>query len=263
MSNSQLQKINKRLGINRYKVWFKQADYDLKAAQISHEANFCEWTCFQSEQAVEKALKAVLAHAGWHPPKTHKLSVLIGLCNNANTSFRNTQFKFRDLEVFTFVSRYPFVIPGDIRTPHEIVSCKDGESCLVQADFLLQRISEILNQEYQNGYEDIENIGSINIEKRLENIKKSVVEKFNPKKIVVFGSYGRGENYLSTIDLLIVAKTDLNYIERVREIREITKGGLPSVDPVVYTPEEFELLKQTDSFLQSALSEGRVIYEKK
>ena len=40
--------------------WMKQAEADLKAARDSFEASNYEWSCFQSQQSGEKALKAYL-----------------------------------------------------------------------------------------------------------------------------------------------------------------------------------------------------------
>lgn len=130
---------------NRYKVWLEQAEFDFKAANHSLKGEFYEWTCFQSEQSVEKALKAVLVHAGWRPPKMHKLAVLMSYCNNANKEFRRTKFEFRDLESFTFVSRYPFLIPGENLSPHKFITLEDAQRCLDQARAFLDKIQKLLN----------------------------------------------------------------------------------------------------------------------
>jgi len=44
--------------------WFKQALRDLKAARDSLNAENYEWTCFQSQQSAEKAVKAVALASG-------------------------------------------------------------------------------------------------------------------------------------------------------------------------------------------------------
>lgn len=131
---------------NRYKVWLEQAEYDLQAAQVSKDNDFYEWACFQSEQAAEKALKGVLVHAGWRPPKMHKLAVLMSYCNNANERFRRTKFEFRDLESFTFVSRYPFLIPGENLSPHEFITLDDAQRCISQARAFLDKIHKLLEE---------------------------------------------------------------------------------------------------------------------
>lgn len=130
----------------RYKVWLEQANHDLRAADTSKDKQFYEWACFQSEQAVEKALKAVLVHAGWRPPKMHKLAVLMSYCNRANSDFKQTKFEFRDLEAFTFVSRYPFLIPGENLSPHEFITLDDAQKCISQARTFLKKIQKLLKE---------------------------------------------------------------------------------------------------------------------
>lgn len=49
----------------RYQDWLKQAERDFKAAQDSLRAGNYEWAVFQSIQAAEKALKAVLLFCGF------------------------------------------------------------------------------------------------------------------------------------------------------------------------------------------------------
>ncbi|MCY4374965.1 MAG: HEPN domain-containing protein [Spirochaetaceae bacterium] len=44
--------------------WFRQARRDLDSARAQVASGFCEWACFISQQASEKALKAVLQKLG-------------------------------------------------------------------------------------------------------------------------------------------------------------------------------------------------------
>jgi len=44
--------------------WIKQAIRDLESAKAQKLDGFYEWTCFISQQASEKALKAVLQRMG-------------------------------------------------------------------------------------------------------------------------------------------------------------------------------------------------------
>jgi len=141
-----LRKLKRKGKGERYKVWLEQAEFDYEAANVSKENKFYEWSCFQCEQSVEKALKAVLVHAGWRPPKMHKLAVLMSYCNDANKEFRKTKFEFRDLESFTFVSRYPFLIPGENLSPHKFINLEDAKRCLKQARSFLDKIHNLLKE---------------------------------------------------------------------------------------------------------------------
>ncbi len=247
---------------NRSKIWFEQAGFDLLAANISNSSGFYEWGCFQSTQAVEKALKALLTFSGWNPPKTHKLSVLIGLCNNANHDFRKVKFIFRDLEIYTFIARYPFLLPGESRTPHDYIADHEAVKCIEQADDITQKIEKLLvsvREDYI--YEDFENIHQVDaISRRIDLAVANIVREIDPEYIVLFGGYGRGEDIMSTLDFLIIAQSDLSFVDRIRHVREITKGGLPVVEPVVYTPAEFDAIKQHEDFLCNAIREGKVLY---
>ena len=44
--------------------WIRQTRRDLESAKAQTTAGFYEWACFISQQASEKALKAVLQHLG-------------------------------------------------------------------------------------------------------------------------------------------------------------------------------------------------------
>lgn len=92
-----------------------------------------------------------------------------------------------------------------------------------------------------------------------------IVRKFHPEKIILFGSWARGEaREDSDLDLLVV----LSKIEHKRKAAiEILRAlnGLPiSKDVIVTTPEEIEERgKVIGDILRPALEEGKVVYEPK
>jgi HEPN domain-containing protein len=51
--------------MNRYRDWLDQAKRDLQRAHIDAEHEFWEWACFTSQQAAEKAVKALLMNRGY------------------------------------------------------------------------------------------------------------------------------------------------------------------------------------------------------
>lgn len=53
--------------------WWKQAHADLKAARDSAAQEHYEWACFQSQQAAEKALKALYIHRKRTTIATHNI----------------------------------------------------------------------------------------------------------------------------------------------------------------------------------------------
>ncbi|MEP7103884.1 MAG: HEPN domain-containing protein [Candidatus Dojkabacteria bacterium] len=257
---------------DRFSIWLEQADYDLKAAKKSIGDGFFEWTCYQSVQSVEKALKAVIVQAGWSPPQTHKLGVLVSICNKANNFFSQVKLNFRGLEAYTFISRYPFIYPdSQKKSPHELILRKDAETCLDIASELLIRVQSFLNNE--NKYEGVapavedfyfteeEVLG------RIDNIVATlkVADKIKVEKIILFGSFARDNinPRTSTMDVLIIGETTLGFIDRLTYVRDLTKGGEPILEPLVYTPQEFDFMvnEEGEGFLESAIAEGKVIYK--
>ena len=99
----------------------------------------------------------------------------------------------------------------------------------------------------------------------LSEVVDRIVRKFKPEKIILFGSWARGDaREDSDLDLLIV----LSQVEHKRKAAiEILRAlnGLPiSKDIIVTTPQEIaERGKTIGYILQPALEEGKVIYEPK
>ena len=82
--------------------WFDKAKKDLKAAENSIKTKDYEWSCFQSQQAVEKALKAIYIKKNKKLLKVHDLVLLakkinaprkiILLCSKINPSYIETRY---------------------------------------------------------------------------------------------------------------------------------------------------------------------------
>lgn len=87
---------------------------------------------------------------------------------------------------------------------------------------------------------------------------------FNLDKIVLFGSHARGEaTDHSDIDFLVIMQTDLPKPQRSVPMYRLLRGYMQSVDIVVRTQEEVdEYANLPFSFLQTALREGVVLYER-
>lgn len=97
----------------------------------------------------------------------------------------------------------------------------------------------------------------------LDHVTKTIVERFHPKRIMVFGSHARGDARPdSDLDLFIEMETSLRPPERAIEVSEVF--GLRSwpMDIVVYTPEEVRRLRHVKGTLLSMIEkEGKVLYE--
>jgi uncharacterized protein len=104
-------------------------------------------------------------------------------------------------------------------------------------------------------------MGSI-FEKEIEDITAQIIKKYNPIKIILFGSAARGEfGPDSDADFLIIKKETPFYgADRIRELNRLLERNIP-LDVLIYRPEEFEKrLKMGDPFLKAILKEGKVLY---
>jgi HEPN domain-containing protein/predicted nucleotidyltransferase len=258
---------------NRFRVWLEQGKYDLEAAKTSMDNKHYEWSCYQCIQSVEKVLKAIIVHGGFRPPKTHKIGVLLGMANDAEKSFEDVKLNFRKLESFTFISRYPFVIPGENKTPHEIVTKDDAETSYRMAQEICEKIVSYLDERPVQAGESEQLVRDYyykaeEIDTRIDELVKILrsLEKVQTEKVMLFGSFAREKTRpkSSTMDILVVGKTDLPFIERIHYVREATKGSVPIIEPLVYTPDEFHalLVEEGEGFLESALDEAKVLWEK-
>jgi predicted nucleotidyltransferase len=81
-------------------------------------------------------------------------------------------------------------------------------------------------------------------------IKTFLQQKLNRHKIkaaYIFGSFARKETSAwSDIDLLIVTNTTEPFLERARSFEELYELGI-AIDILVYTPEEFSKLKDSNT----------------
>jgi predicted nucleotidyltransferase len=90
----------------------------------------------------------------------------------------------------------------------------------------------------------------------------SDLSKFNPEKIILFGSQVRGDwDEESDIDIIVVYQTDKKFLDRLEEL--YMTWSLPvAVDILAYTPEEFTDMMEDNYFLKQSVDEGKIIYEK-
>lgn len=92
---------------------------------------------------------------------------------------------------------------------------------------------------------------------------RRIVEKFSPKKIIIFGSVARKQaDENSDLDLLIVMESDRPVHSRAVPIYVAVSGIKIPKDILVVTPEEFEENKNNKySFVSEIVRTGEVAYE--
>jgi uncharacterized protein len=89
------------------------------------------------------------------------------------------------------------------------------------------------------------------------------LRKYNPDRIIIFGSYARGEaDEYSDMDVVVIKKTERRFLERLIEVAKYLDNDLGKVDVFVYTADEFEdMQRRGNPFIEKILKEGRVIYQ--
>lgn len=96
---------------------------------------------------------------------------------------------------------------------------------------------------------------------KIDNIKKQLIEKYKPEKIILFGSSAWGKEDINDIDLFIV-KRDVPYYgaDRIKELYHIMDVDA-AVDYIVYKPEEAEeRLSLGDPFIKKIYDKGKLLY---
>ena len=94
---------------------------------------------------------------------------------------------------------------------------------------------------------------------------RPVFRQFGIQKAVLFGSLSRGDaSRRSDIDLLLIQKTNKPFFARydgiLHALNRVSPGA--AVDALIYTPEELVAMAG-NPFIETATSEGKVIYESK
>lgn len=111
-----------------------------------------------------------------------------------------------------------------------------------------------------------ERLAGAELEEFLSAVRAALVRDLAPERIVLFGSFARGDqNRASDLDLVVIAATSLPFCERIGRALESAAGAsrrLP-VEVLVYTPEEWRRMHAAgSSFAALVAREGRVLYDR-
>jgi uncharacterized protein len=96
----------------------------------------------------------------------------------------------------------------------------------------------------------------------IRRFARDVAERFQPEKIILFGSYAYGTPHDdSDVDILVVMPAR-NQIDKAVQIDWAIDAQFP-VDLIVRTPKKLaQRLKDGDQFLREITTQGKVLYEK-
>jgi uncharacterized protein len=98
----------------------------------------------------------------------------------------------------------------------------------------------------------------------LDEMVRRIVERFHPEKIIIFGSYARGEfTEDSDFDFLIVMPVENSQRQKANEIDLALADRTIPIDVIVVTPEQYESRKNLiGTIINVAACEGRIIYDR-
>jgi predicted nucleotidyltransferase len=104
---------------------------------------------------------------------------------------------------------------------------------------------------------------TLELREELERCIEVLKDKYDPEKIVLFGSFVNGKvKRWSDIDLVIIKETKRPFLDRIKEVILLLRPKV-GIDILVYTTEEFERLCGTRAFFKNEIClKGRTIYER-
>lgn len=88
---------------------------------------------------------------------------------------------------------------------------------------------------------------------------KKIRKKYKPEKVILFGSRARNEHLLtSDVDIIIVSKKfqGVNWLDRISAVIK-DWHGLVNLEPLCYTPKEFQTKIKEIGIVKEALKEGK------
>lgn len=103
------------------------------------------------------------------------------------------------------------------------------------------------------------------VQQAIEEMVRCIVARFDPERIILFGSHATGRAGTdSDVDLLVVMPVEGSRREKAVEIGVALHDIRMSKDIIVTTPEDFEWRKEIVGTIEwPATREGRVLYARR
>ena len=127
--------------------WLRQAESDLAFAALGAREGFPAQACFTSQQAAEKALKAVLYLSGIRFAPGHSLVELLDRARTAVADtdaapLRRLEDSARQLDQYYIPTRYPNGLPGGV--PAEVFTDTQAEDAVGRARAFVEAARALL-----------------------------------------------------------------------------------------------------------------------
>ena len=97
----------------------------------------------------------------------------------------------------------------------------------------------------------------------IEKLVRRIISQARPLRIILFGSFARGDFTTSSdLDLCIIVADAEERLERSRRFRALTRFDGLDVKPYVYTAEEFAaMIARKNPLAVRIMAEGKTLYE--
>ena len=107
--------------------WLNRALSDLRLASTSPEGVYYEDLCFHTQQAAEKAIKALLIRRGVQFPYVHDLAQLLTLVERSGLPIPDNVRQAERLTRYAVMARYPGLEPRVNRPEYEEALTQSAE----------------------------------------------------------------------------------------------------------------------------------------
>ena len=129
--------------------WLRQAESDLAFAALGAREGFPAQACFTSQQAAEKAVKAVLYLSGARFVPGHSVVELLdraaaAVADTDAAPLRRLQDSARQLDQYYIPTRYPNGLPGGI--PAEVFTDPQAEDAVGRARSFVEAACALLSR---------------------------------------------------------------------------------------------------------------------
>lgn len=119
-------------------TWLEFAEYDLKSARWQLEGKIYTSACYVSQQAAEKALKALILSCDNIPPKIHSLDRLIAILKDLKVDISSIETEAQELDQYYITTRYP----GQYGGPEGLYRDEDATHAIIAAEKILKFVKD-------------------------------------------------------------------------------------------------------------------------
>lgn len=126
--------------------WLRTAIADLKAARWNAQGEFFNLACFTAQQAVEKALKALLLSTGERDVRGHSALSLLERAAIVWPELSALRSDCRVLDRYYIPTRYPDALPEG--SPVEAFGPEDAEDALRRSERIITAVRKALEESH-------------------------------------------------------------------------------------------------------------------